>query len=364
MKKLLKRIKIEITRPNVGLTKFFIYSLNYLICIFLPRKGNYGRPYLVWDARKESIAFDFTCFILNAYNVFEKKGYSNFDLIIYNPTNFKPSPFEWKDYNLHVKSSELTNRINEMIYKLASSFECISKIHLVSEIKDMYNLMQLSSFIYPVNYHPIFFQPQTFNYKKLHYNLMKSQDYIIPKIIPNSKYSKELKDFYSTLKNKEYITLTLRDYGFSPKRNTSDRDFKQAIKLAKKLNLKLVLVPDKKENLVNYSITSDCLICFTARDNLFDRINLYAQSNLNIFQTSGPAYIPLFIKGSKTIMVDAGKGGFDNDEKHWKIDHNLHPGDQPYKKMGCFMMWYKIYKEYDFEDLYKVYIFLKSSISF
>ena len=102
------------------------------------------------------------------------------------------------------------------------------------------------------------------------------------------------------------------------------------------------------------------MICFSARENLKDRINIYAKSKLNIFQTGGPSYVPLFIRGSKSIMLDVGKAGFDNDEKHWKNDHNLNPGDQPYKRLECFMMWYRFYKNYSSEDLFKIYRFLYS----
>ena len=59
-------------------------------------------------------------------------------------------------------------------------------------------------------------------------------------------------------------------------------------------------------------------------------------------------------------MLDIGKSGFDNDEKHWKDDHNLYPGDQPYKRLECYMMWYRFYQNYSFEDLLKIYKILNS----
>ena len=356
-----KRIIQEFVRPDTFfLITFSINLIHSILGFFKRNKKNNGSPILIWDSRRESITYDFTNFILNAVNEFHKKEISYFDLVIYQPKNHIVPTFEFENYSLYVNSDQNSKRIKELIYELAESYSCIREIKLIQDIKEIKEIIKRSKLVYPYNYHPKYYQPETTYYKKLHTSLKNDDNYIIPKIVPNLNHSKKFDQFLSLLKNNDFITLTLRDYGFSPLRNTTNKDVIEATKLAKKLKFNLAIVPDNKKNLCNYPISKDSLICFSARKNIKDRINLYANSKLNIFQTGGPSYIPLFIRGAKTIMLDVGKAGFDNDEKHWKNDHNLYPGDQPYKRLECYMMWYRFYQNYSFEDLLKIYKILNS----
>ena len=357
-----KKIILELVSPRINfVSKFFIYIINFILGFIRKKKENKKSPCLIWDARREPITFDFTCFILNAYNVFHKQGFKYFDLVIYFPKDFFPHSFKYENYNLFVDSDQISRRVKEIIYKLAESYSCIKNIKIVYDCKTISKIIQKSSFVYPYNYHPKYFQPRTLDYRKIHSSLKKNDKYVFPEIVSKKNCSKKMSELLISLEKSNFITLTLRDYGFSPLRNTTNKDLVGAKKLAKKLNFKLILIPDDKRKLINYDICMDSLISFSAREDLDDRIYLYAKSKLNIFQTGGPSYVPLFIRGSKSVMLDVGKAGFDNDEKHWKNDHNLFPGDQPYKKLECYMMWYRFYKEYSSEDLYQIYKTLYSN---
>ena len=102
----------------------------------------------------------------------------------------------------------------------------------------------------------------------------------------------------------KHVTLTLRDYGFSPLRNTNSNDIKIGLESCQKIKARLVLIPDSFENLSNYIIPDDTLICYSARN----RIALYSLSQVNLFSNSGPHGAALFIKNAKSIMFRYGNG--------------------------------------------------------
>ena len=73
------------------------------------------------------------------------------------------------------------------------------------------------------------------------------------------------------------------------------------------------------------------------------RINLYAKSQLNLFKPSGPQFVSLFSKRTKTIILDYCEGGFDSNEEYYLKEYNIRPGDQPYIKLNGYLLWNKIF---------------------
>ena len=64
-----KRIILELVSPNkFFLINFSIFLIHSILGFFKRSKRNNGSPILIWDARRESITYDFTCYILNAVN--------------------------------------------------------------------------------------------------------------------------------------------------------------------------------------------------------------------------------------------------------------------------------------------------------
>ena len=172
----------------------------------------------------------------------KKRGIS-FDLIFYNPDNFDIKPFSSNSYNKFVTSSELNERINKMILPLANSFNCIDKILILNNEKNLFEKMKKYSVIYPRNYNPKYFIIEPLDFIK-GYKFLKDNLVTIPYLKPSSldlinTNIAHKKVFYS-----KYITLTLRDYGFSPSRNTNQSHIDLAFEVANNLNFKLVIVPD------------------------------------------------------------------------------------------------------------------------
>ena len=177
----------------------------------------------------------------------------------------------------------------------------------------------------------------------------------IPYLISKDSNINDFNIFDKKLKYSDYITFTIRDYGFSPVRNTKYTDIEKVYKVAESLNCKLVIVPDDICKIRELSFASGVIICESARKVIFHRIKLYSNSKLNIFNPSGPSHVSLFTRKTKTIITNFCAGGFDSNEKLYKKEYNISVGNQPYEKLGCFILWHKIFPDYTTQDILKAY---------
>ena len=186
------------------------------------------------------------------------------------------------------------------------------------------------------------YSPNVQNHKKIYFNLLKNKKKeLYPYLI--SAFSKEeiISRISSQIKIIKYATITLRDYGFNPARNTSSKDIKIALSYAKSKGLSLILVPDEIKNLDNYDIPKEIIIYSRARESLKERVGLYSYSDINIFPPCGAANISLFTRSSKTIILKFGDPkSIDSSSKYYKETYNINYGQQPYQGLKGYLDWY------------------------
>jgi len=355
MKFTFSRIKQELFRPT---NKHFRNLLNFIYSIknfSFTKKGN-NKTLLIWDVRSNPITFDFIFALFFTYSkLIRKQKINSFDLLIYFPKSFKLKSISFGNYDKYVNDEEINLRIQKMILPLANSFNCVDKIYFLNDEKNLLAKFYEYSNIYPRNYNPKYFIPIAHEYKKCYEFLYEIESFNAPFLIPE-KFS-----FFNAQKSLlkildiNFITLTLRDYGYSPSRNTTQHDIEESIKVANNLKCKLVLVPDNVENLSNYTINSDTIICKEARNNMKSRIKLYSKSKLNIFTTSGTKFVSLFIKRTKTIILNFCPGCFDGNKRYYKNEYNINVGDQPYLYLGGYLLWHDQYPSYNSEDILYFY---------
>ncbi len=355
MLNLFNRIKSEIRSPTKHLTRQLIEIFYSLIFFKKKEKNNNINPALIWDAGIESITFDFAFLIFESQNLLKKKGYSNFDLIIFCQSGTSIKSPTWENYNLSVNDEDLVLRIENIIVKLAQSFNCINRIIRINDTSILKEEILKRPCIVPLYYHPRYYRPPGPDYHRITKTLLKDRTVIPPSLNLPIKSSEKINKTRNLLTTDTYITITLRDYGFGKNRNTTSEDIFTAQKFAKKLNTTLIIVPDKISNLEKYNIKKDIIISFEARECMFDRIDLYTNSMLNIFPPCGPANVSLFSKSTKTIIFNVGGGGFYNTEKTFKENHNFNPGDQPYLKLNGYLMWVREFPKFNYENLLFAY---------
>jgi hypothetical protein len=136
----------------------------------------------------------------------------------------------------------------------------------------------------------------------------------------------------------QYVTLTLRDYGWCPERNTTQGDLDKAQSLARHLRVSLLVIPDNFSNIRHYVFPSDCFVLHdTLTLNL--RLTLYSRSIVNIFNPSGPFSGSIFTPNTKSICVNWGAGGWDANERFYNLHYGISRGDQPFLPLNGFVLW-------------------------
>ncbi len=353
----LRRLLIEILFKAKFIYKFLVnINKNAIFC-------KKTEALYLWDVRTNPISFDFTCNLYLVFKYFEIKGFIDFDLIVYIPEGYDFKPFEFQNYSKFVSSGDLFKRIDDLIIPLAKACPSVKRIKVITskcalqkEINPKYKM------ILPHNSDHSFSYNIRRDEKKL-INFLKSETK--PLSYPGLKYSKSsLKLFneiginFEDIKSSKlkYVTLTLRDYGFSPLRNTNSDDIKIALQFCKNIKAKLILVPDSVENLSNYFIPKSIRICLSARKRIDFRIALYSLSEVNLFSNSGPHGAALFTKNAKAIIFRYGNGDptdpyCDSSLLLFKKLSGLSYGDQPFLSLDSYYLWFKPNKPYTSIDL-------------
>ncbi len=338
----LRRLRQEIISPTRKFSQEILFSIHYFINIFLSKKGKKKIPYLIYDVRNNPITFDFVFIVYYAYLFFSKQGIKAFKLIIYEPKEYKYDMPMLPSYAKHVSKLELKKRVSEMILPIAESFNCINSVEWISSNKEFKNLDVDSKYIFPRFFNPKIYSPTAQDYKKIFIELLKNKNKnAYPFLQSNFSREETIAKLPSKDKFIKFATITLRDYGFNNKRNTSSKEIKIAFNYAKSNGLKLVLVPDNIKNLDNYDIPKKVIIFSKARESLKERVSLYTYSEINFFVPSGPANISLFTLFSKTIILKFGyPNSIDSSIKYYKKTYNINYGQQPYEGLGGYVDWY------------------------
>ena len=210
---------------------------------------------MIYDVRNNPITFDIVFIIYSAYLFFLKQGIKNFKLIIFEPKYYQYDRPMLSSYSKYISSSDLKKRITSMILPIAESFNCVNSIEIISSYKDFKKLKINNKYTFPQFFNPKIYSPIVQNHKEIYFNLLKiKKKELYPYLI--SVFSKEeiISKISRDKKIKKYATITLRDYGYNPERNSSSKEIKIAFSYAKKRGLSLILVPDEISNLGNYEI--------------------------------------------------------------------------------------------------------------
>ena len=352
----LQRWRQEFMTPTRGISRYLLERYHSA------RVNKNGvKAVVVWNWNSNPITYDFIWQIFYAYHQLRLLGHHKFNLIIYASCLSARVEHEYASY---VSEEQRTSRINDLIYPLASMFSCVDLLHHAKTRLELDYFISAHGdcTIYPFGYSH-FYNPGPPDYRKV-FKALKSYTYrpadlpfmhapIIPTGIDFTDSARhELSELQFTITNHigQYITLTLRDYGFRSMRNTTQYDVDKAYALSKILGISLILVPDDLVNLSSYSLPAGAFVAYGARFLLSYRAYLYSNSYVNIFTASGPAALSLFLRNAKTIYVNFGAGGCDGDYSYYKR-LGLNPESQSFSALDGYLLWAETQGCYDISDL-------------
>ena len=359
IRKILNKLFYEFTTPSNFISKKFLYNFHKLRnrINFFKKNQCLNQGILIWDIRSQPITFDIVVFVHRAKIFFFHKKITKFNVVLFIPEEYEFKPFDFQGYSNFINSNDLRKRIKNIIIPILSSYNCINNVILLNKKKEIINLCK-KNVCYPEFYNPYYYLPTGYSYKS-YYRFLKENIIPNPYIIPKKNEPKSLSHIRGNIQKQEYITFTLRDYGYSPNRNSSSKEIKLVNDFAKAINKKLILIPDNISELKRYKIPNEVIIDKQARNNINKRISLYHESKVNIFMQSGPAEMANFIKGSRNILLNWGVPSFDGCIKFIEKEYGLKYNEQPYLKLKTFLIWYKNNGIISNKDLMDAYLHIK-----
>ena len=358
----------EIKSPSLSVVSYLLNLVYWLLSKLGSISKNYTHGIFIWDARTESITFDFCWAILNSFFFFNSKGFDQFRLIIYvSPLSISSPTF--LDYRNHVSTENMIRRVYDLILPLANSFTCVSSVCLVSSLSDIPSSYFDCGLVFPFGYNSSSFYPHSLNYRQLFSRIKSSftsrehyphlQPYTSSKVEYISKsHEKYVENRVPLvpLPQEKFITLTLRDYGFQSSRNTSQRDVDIISQFADQHNFRLLIVPDDLSKVSQYCFPVGSILLPEARGDLNIRMQVYSRSSCNFFSVAGSAAVSHHIKGADYHIQLCyrrhqysqyhSKGGFS-------------PGSQPFLAFDCYLLWAHNNAKYSVFDLNNAYYFLR-----
>ena len=303
-------------------------------------------------------------------------GYLRFDVALYCPPGPTPA---MEFYDTYVSHEQRTSRIFQLVAPIAQHFSCVRNFSVIHEKSEHDSLCSdwAKHLIYPYGY-SIQYNPGSESYYDVFsalrgYSSGRFSGGTLPYIVKpggicledcicSSLSAALAPDSLPFLSGNQitYITLTLRDYGHSPGRNTSQFDIDQACEFARFLDAVFVVVPDDLDKLTDYEIPGSAVIARNARLSMAHRAFLYSGSLVNLFVASGPACLSLFLQDAKTILFDFGAGGYmDNFQYYRRV--GLQPLRQSFIDLNGYILWSKEKGAYSSRSLLDAYCALSRS---
>ena len=361
LRKILKRLFNEFRNPSYDFSLRIIHNFHFLLSkINIFNNKNFNKGVLIWDIRSNPITFDIIYLVYLAYIFFCNRNIKVFEVLVFIPKNYIFKSISFGGYSNFVTEKDLEKRIHNLLIPILSSFNCITKVTIIKDRKTLLNNYKLKV-TYPELYNPYYYFTSGFRSYKFMYKSLKINNINNPYLLTTISLYEILSSLSLKHEINEYITFTLRDYGYEPKRNSSSSQIKLVYDFSKNINKKLILIPDKILELKNYEIPSDVLIDINARNDIKRRIALYKYSKVNIFMQAGPADLSHFIKGAKTIILNWGVPSFDGSIKFIEKEYGLKYNEQPYLKLSSFLIWYKNKGNISNKDLMNAYLQVKGS---
>ena len=295
---LTRRLRQEIISPEYPLTQKFFSKINNLRS--KPKLNTLKDTdilHVFYDLSFEPITFDFAFFLVDAEVYAKKNGRSRIFLWIIK-----------KDPTLHVSYEGYTSIINEesqdwrmknILLPLASMSPIVEGLGV---IPSNFSLESYSNgnLIYPEGYSKTY-RPRM-DYKEIYSNLELNE---FEGLISSKKATEYIKEWISNEKiSLPIISITIREYGFDPIRNSKIKEWLKFADWLKERNYLPVFIPDVDSAWDSRDKFNKNLIFNEVCWNLELRMAFYNSCALNFFYSNGLSTLALLNKDIKCIVIN------------------------------------------------------------
>lgn len=344
-----RRWFLEIVSPRTRLSRKVLEEIHRIRSrLTVSSRGTL--PIYVWDLRANAITFDILFELLQIYLENEKDLKDGLDVVLYLPEQTRPVSFKKIGEKSVFTEKDLFERIEKLIVPLVGGFNFVRSVSTESSVEKLYEKLAAATFTIPKYYHPIYYYPPVEPFVSLFDKLKTVKRMEIPYVTVKTKANDGEHSIPRNLSS-PYATFTIRDYGWSPERNTNYQDVQEFIKFVKGMGMSPVIIPDDLSRIEHYDLPSDCIVDFSARKEIAKRYNTYSKSVFNVFTISGPSTLSMLIRGSRTVIYNFGVPSLDADPRYLKKNLGLNVFEQPFLRLGGIVIWWQMFPRLTAESL-------------
>lgn len=294
------RVKQEFKSPkfkNIRWVMDKYHSIkNRLTCKLNSRKNDSHSVVAIYDLNSNPITYDFAYFLLGAELYAKSIGEDSFYLCVIQDSNSCVS--EQDDYRKFVSTDSQYWRIKNIILDLVPYFNSCTGFQY-RDIKQSLPLISESKNIYPPNYNGKY--APGMNYSEI-FKYIKKYDFTgfrAPQqglnYIEKWKFSKNI--------SHNFVTITLRQYGWDPLRNSNIGEWVKFAHYIKNMGFTPVFIPDTDAAFDTNTEFSEFISFNEACWNVGLRVSIYECAYLNFFGSNGTAALAMLNKLSSCILM-------------------------------------------------------------
>lgn len=286
-------IKRELDFPRNAYMRTIAYIRIFFNRMFYRVKKDKDVLLFCYDLAINPITFDFVEFIGQAELKRRKERLLYIDvLIIYNDSDEWIPSVEY--YSNSVSHEQILFRVHEVIIGVCRLLKSVRNISIYNRAKCS-QIINSYKFVYPIGYHSLRPTPCSFE-------LPESPEVFYPMLEPPTQAVLLIEQYVNNFYGKKIVTITLREYGYLPLRNSN---LEAWISFAKSLSeeYKVIFIPDAssyhseyREYLKGFEILD--AVCW----NLTLRAALYKLAYINLGICGGPMAISLNQEKANTLF--------------------------------------------------------------
>ena len=319
---LLRRLSLEIVSPQYPLMQKFLSKINkHRLKTKLNGLKDKDVLHVFYDLSIEAITFDFAYFLVNAEVYAKKNGRSKIFLWI-----IKKDPTLYRSYEKYasiINEESQDWRMKNILLPLASMSPVVEGIGVIPS-NSSFESYSNGNLVYPEGYSKKY-RP-IMDYGEVFTNLELNE---FEGLVSSKKAKEYIEEWLSSKKiSLPIVSITIREYGFDPIRNSKIDEWIKFADWLKERNYLPVFIPDVDSSWDSSDKFNKNLIFKEVCWNLELRMAFYNSCTLNFFFSNGVCSLALLNKDTKCIVMNPVIEESEQAKQEIWESHGLKPGQR------------------------------------